>query len=149
MIAEAQAGEEDVTGALAELVERQARVTRAEGALHAARRRLGESLDRLTRITTDKGVPLPPLAAAIVALAPELPPVASGEEERPGTLRARIVAVMEKHPEEVFNPARLAPMLGSPNRDSIRNTLLVLAGQGRIQKLGEGRYQARKPEGEP
>ena len=34
-------------------------------------------------------------------------------------------------------------MLGSSNRDSVRNTLLVLAAKGRIEKRGAGQYQAR------
>jgi hypothetical protein len=40
-------------------------------------------------------------------------------------------------------------MVGSSNRDSIRNTLLVLAAKGRIEKRGAGQYQARKLPTEP
>jgi len=53
---------------------------------------------------------------------------------------------MEAHPGEVFTPARLAPLVGSQNRDSIRNTLLVLAAKGRIEKRGPGQYQAGRKE---
>jgi hypothetical protein len=140
---------DDVLEAVAEVIERQGRVARAESALLTARRRLGDSLGRLTRIATDKGVELPPLAALAVKLAPELPPVSPGEEERPGTLRARIVAAMEANPAEVFTPARFAPVVSSPNRDSIRNTLLVLAAKGRVVKVGAAQYQARREEGSP
>jgi hypothetical protein len=56
---------------------------------------------------------------------------------------------MEASPDEVFTPARLAPMLGTSNRDSVRNTLLVLATKGRIEKRGAGQYQARKLSTEP
>ena len=136
----------DVLEAVAEVMERQGRVARAESALSAARRRLGESIGTLTRIAGEKGAELPPLAAAIVALSPEAPPPSEEQEVRTGNLRARIVAAMKAHPEEVFTPARLAPMVGALNRDSVRNTLLVLAAQGRVDKLGPGRYQARKTE---
>ncbi len=51
---------------------------------------------------------------------------------------------MEAAPDEVYTPARLAPAVGSRNRDSIRNTLLALAAKGRIEKLGAGRYRARQ-----
>ena len=143
-------GGERVLDAMAEVMERQARVARAESALVAARRRLGESLDRLSSIATEEGAELPPFAvAALEGRPPRLPPAGSGEEERLGTLRARIVGALEAHPGEVFTAARLAPMVGSPNRDSIRNTLLTLAARGRIAKLGEGQYQARTREASP
>jgi len=34
--------------------------------------------------------------------------------------------------------------VGSRNRDSIRNTLLVLAAKGRIEKVGAGQYRAHR-----
>jgi hypothetical protein len=45
----------------------------------------------------------------------------------------------------VYTPARLSPLVSSPNRDSIRNTLLVLAAKGKIEKVGAGRYRALRP----
>jgi hypothetical protein len=136
---------EEVLEAMAEVMERQARVARAEAALTAARRRLGDSVARLSRLQrkAGDGMDLPSLAAA--ALEPAQRGQPSGPGEAPGgTLRERIVAAIEASPGEVFTPARLAPVVGSQNRDSVRNTLLVLAAKGRIEKLGAGRYQARK-----
>ena len=141
---------EDVLDAVAEVMERQARVARAEAALATARRRLGDSVARLSRVAQGRGeqVVLPPLAAAALQLDEGLPSTGVADEERAGTLRQRIVAVMEATPGEVYTPARLAPLVGSPNRDSVRNTLLVLAAKGRIEKRGAGQYQARKKEPE-
>jgi hypothetical protein len=136
---------EDILEAMAEVMERQARVVRAEVTLAAARRRLGASVARLSNVARDRGadVELPSLVAAALQLDDGSSPSAA-DEERIGTLRTRIVAVMEASPDEVYTPARLAPMVGSDNRDSIRNTLLVLAGKGQIEKRGPGQYQARK-----
>ena len=138
---------EELLDAMAEVIERQARVARHEAALAESRRRLGDSLARLSRVTgipDDKGE-LHPLVFAAQKLAEGLPVVAAAAgEERTGTLRERVVAAMEASPEEVYTPARLAPLVGSDNRDSIRNTLLVLAAKGRIAKLGAGQYQARR-----
>ena len=74
---------------------------------------------------------------------PEPEPVASD----PFTMRARILATMTANPGEVYGPARLAPILGSPNRDSIRNTLLALARKGLIVKVDLGQYRARTKDG--
>jgi hypothetical protein len=133
---------------MAEVMERQARVTRAESALEQARRRLGEAVDRLSRAATAQGIALPPLGAALLQHHSGIAGAVPGERPT-GTLRERIVAAMEASPDEVFTPARLAPMVGSSNRDSIRNTLLVLAAKGRIEKRGAGQYQARKLPTEP
>lgn len=139
---------EDVPFAMADVMERQARVARAEANLAAARRRLGESFARLRRVASERGQEVPPLAAAVLqANGGQLPVPADGD--RSGTLRARLVTVMEAHQGEVFTPARLAPMVGSQNRDSIRNTLLVLAAKGLIDKVGVGQYQARQLRSEP
>jgi hypothetical protein len=138
---------EEVLEAMAEVMERQGRVARAEAALEAARRRLGESVARLSRVSAARGqgVDLPPLA--IVALSAPASGAATSDSEpmeQSGTLRERIMAVMEASPEAVYTPARLAPLVGSQNRDSVRNTLLVLAAKGRIEKRGAGQYQARR-----
>jgi hypothetical protein len=137
---------EEMLEAIAEVMERQARVARAEAALATARRRLGDSVARLSRVTQGRGDPgdLPPLVAAALQQGEGLLAGAALDEERAGTLRARIVAVLEASPAEVYTPALLAPILGTPNRDSIRNTLLVLAAKGRIEKLGAGRYRAKR-----
>jgi hypothetical protein len=169
------ASREDVLEAMAEVMERQARVARAEAALAAARRRLGDSVTRLSRLARARGntADLPPLAVA--AIAADQPgeageassagesgsPAVWGQsprqggsaadtadpvDERAGTLRERILTVIEANPEAVHTPARLAPLVGSPNRDSVRNTLLVLAAKGKIEKVSLGHYQARKKE---
>ena len=137
---------EEVLGAMAEVMERQARVARAEAALEVARRRLGESIARLSRISAARGQGLDLPRLAVVALAAESAAPASdaGTTEWSGTLRERIMAVMAASPEAVYTPARLAPLVGSQNRDSVRNTLLVLAAKGRIEKRGAGQYQARR-----
>lgn len=148
---------EDVRALMAEVMDRQARVTRAESALDQARRRLGESVDRLSRVATAQGIALPPLGAALLQHHGGITGTVPGEHsegtaprERPtSTLRARIVSVMEASPDKVFTPARLVPRLGTSNRDSIRNTLLVLAAKGLIEKRGAGQYQARKLSTEP
>jgi hypothetical protein len=134
---------EEVLEAMAQVMERQARVTRAEAALAAARRRLVESVARLSRISAARGesLDLPPLAA--FALAAEEGASDAETTTWSGTLRERIVAVIKASPEVVYTPARLAPLVGSQNRDSVRNTLLVLAAKGRIEKVGAGQYQAR------
>jgi hypothetical protein len=159
---------EDVLEAMAEVMERQARVARAEAALAAARRRLGDSVARLSRLAHAQGddADLPPLAVAareadagesprVWGEGPRRPPgqnandandTNGAHDERAGTLRERILAAMEASPDAVHTPARLAPLVGSPNRDSIRNTLLVLAAKGKIDKVGAGHYQARKKE---
>jgi hypothetical protein len=144
---------EQVLEAMAEVMERQARVARAEAALVAARRRLGDSVSRLSHIARARGdtLDLPPLAAmGVTSSAPSAAgddpagPAGAGDEGPAGTLRERIVAVMEATPDEVYTPARLAPAVGSRNRDSIRNTLLVLAAKGRIEKVGAGQYRAAR-----
>ncbi len=51
---------------------------------------------------------------------------------------------MQEHPDEVWTPALIASAIGYDKRDSIRNTPLVLASRGKINKVGLGQYQARK-----
>jgi hypothetical protein len=159
------ASREDVLEAMAEVMERQARVARAEAALAAARRRLGDSVARLSSLARARGdsADLPPLAVAALEADETAGPAVWGQsprngsggpeshashvgDERAGTLRERILTVIEASPEAVHTPARLAPLVGSPNRDSVRNTLLVLAAKGKIDKIGAGHYQARKKE---
>jgi len=60
------------------------------------------------------------------------------------SMRARIVQTMSARPEEVFTPAKIAPLVGAKTRDRARNTLLALAAQGRIEKLAPGQYRARR-----
>jgi hypothetical protein len=62
------------------------------------------------------------------------------------SLRERILTVMSADPDAVFTPARLAPAISWGNRNSIRNTLLVLAGKGKIEKVGAGQYRWPRPE---
>jgi hypothetical protein len=140
---------EEVLEAMAEVMERQARVARAEAALGTARRRLQDAMGRLAGLSRARGEPvpaLPAIRAVEVGAAPGLEPARSSPgadaDEAPGTLRQRILDVMEASPSQVYTPALLAPVVGSRNRDSIRNTLLVLAGKGKIAKVGTGQYQA-------
>jgi hypothetical protein len=131
-------------------MDREARVHRAESTLNQARRRLGEALDRLGR-ARQRGVDVPPLGAALLehraSIAPvpreTLPP----REKLPGSLRERIVVALEAAPSETFTVARVALTLDHDNRDSIRNTLLVLAAAGRVEKVGVGQYRAKKEGG--
>jgi hypothetical protein len=151
---------EDVLEAMAEVMAGHARVARSEAALAAARRQLGASVSRLSRLyrAHGEGLELPPLAALALESIASAEGAAAAEveglahlsfEERAGTLRERIIAVMEASPDEVYTPARLSPVVGSPNRDSIRNTLLVLATKGKIEKVGAGQYRARITMGGP
>jgi hypothetical protein len=59
------------------------------------------------------------------------------------TMRANIIAAMAASPGEVFTTARLARLVNAASRDSVRNTLLVLAERRRIEKVGPGQYRAR------
>jgi hypothetical protein len=136
--------EEDVLAIVAEVMARQGRVHRAESTLRQARRRLGESIERLRRAER-RGAAVPPTAAALLQVhgdaAPAVPP--TSRETPPGTLRDRIVATLDAAPGETFTVARVALALDHDNRDSIRNTLLVLAAAGRVEKLGAGQYRTK------
>jgi hypothetical protein len=122
---------ESVLAAIAALLDDQARVVRAEAALAAAKRRMAASELRLGRLQRARGAVLP-----------------WSEPKPEATMRSRIIAEMEARREEVFTPARIAAAVGAANRDSVRNTLLVLARKGQIVKVGEGRYRAREKEKE-
>jgi hypothetical protein len=100
--ASAAADREEVLGAMAEVMERQARVTRAEATLAAARRHLEESTVRLARLAPVRGEDVAPSspAAAAVQLAEARPSVPEGY----GTMRERIVVAREASPGEVFAP---------------------------------------------
>jgi hypothetical protein len=134
---------EDVLAIMADVMDREARVHRAESALNRARRRLGEAVDRLIG-ARQSGAAVPPLGAALlehhggVSVSPE------PREMPPGTLRERIVAALAAEPGETFTVARVALALDHDNRDSIRNALLVLASAGRVEKVGIGEYRAKK-----
>lgn len=123
-------------GAIAAVAEVLDCVKHAEATLAAARRRVGSALARLSG---GPDAEPPPLAAALSSSE-------SAPAERIRTLRERIVAAVEASPDEVFTTARVARAVGHGNRDSVRNTLLVLAAKGQIDKLGEGQYQARRRE---
>jgi hypothetical protein len=131
---------------MAEVMERQARVHRAESSLSQARRRLGEAVDRLTH-AKQRGATVPPLGAALLQHHGGI--VSVPGETPPGTLRERIVAVMAAAPGERFTVARVALALDHDNRDSIRNTLLVLASAARVEKVGIGEYRANREGGAP
>jgi hypothetical protein len=141
---------EDVLVLMADVMDREARVHRAESTLNQARRRLGEALDRLGR-ARQRGADVPPLGAALLEHRANAAPVPREElppREKPlGTLRERIVAALEAAPGETFTVARMALVLDHGNRDSIRNTLLVLAAAGRVDKLGVGQYRAKREGG--
>jgi hypothetical protein len=145
---------EQILAAMAAVVQQQSRVSRAEASLAAARQRLDEAVAELARLSRDRAesLGLPPLAELAVETDADRelsanPPRArrpAGGPRPDRTLRDRIVATLDANPEEVFWPARLAAELEIRNRDSIRNTLLVLAARGRIEKVGEGRYRSRR-----
>ena len=139
---------EEVCEALAEVMDREARVARADGALQAARRRLGEAMARFRGAAEarDAGVELSPRAAALLEEIAALPAGTLPDASTLVSLRKRIVAVLEANPGEVYTPARLAPLVGHSRRDTIRNSLFVLATRGRIEKLGPGQYRARRQE---
>lgn len=117
---------------LAEVVAEQARVARAETALAAARQRLVEVQARL-----GLSPPLDALEAGLCS-----PGARSFPRREGASMRARILAEMGARPEQVWTPARLSPLVGARSRDSVRNTLLVLAAKGRIEKVGPGQYRA-------
>jgi hypothetical protein len=85
-----------------------------------------------------------PLSAQLplAELAIDRAPISRSSNEGGSTLRARILVTMAESPGEVFTPARLAPIVRAASRDTVRNTLLELAKQGRIEKLGPGQYRA-------
>ena len=94
---------EDVLEAMAQVMDRQARVVRAEAALASARRRLSESVTHLSHVHRARGesLDLPPLAGLVLdaleaATVGEHAAGGEGDDERAGTLRQRIVAVMER-----------------------------------------------------
>ena len=62
-----------------------------------------------------------------------------------GSLRSRVLAAMEKKPDDVFTAASLAPAVGSANKDSVRNVLSQLAAEEQIERVGKGRYRAKVP----
>ena len=140
---------EAMLDALAEVMVRESRVMRAESALMKAKRELRASLARLEGITgaLPAGAELPPKVNAALQLREELPPATAEVDGR--SLRQRIVEVMEKSPNEIHTSARIAPLIGATNRNSVRNTLLVLAARGKIKKVGEGQYQAEPREALP
>lgn len=111
---------------LAALLDDQARVARAEAALAAAKKRMALSEQRLGRLRAGRGAEVRESAPAAAV-----------------TLRTRIVEAMKARRGEVLTPAKIAALVGATNRDSVRNTLLVLAGQGRIEKVGVGQYRAK------
>jgi hypothetical protein len=133
-----------VLGVLHEVLEEQALVARAEAALDAARRRLAASEAKLGRL-----MPVEPALAELLTangVTPRAPrgPRERREGDRPqATMRARILEVMAASPAEVFTPARLAPLVDARSRDSVRNTLLVLARARKVEKLAPGQYRAR------
>lgn len=139
---------EDVLTLMAEVLDRQARVHRAESALIQARHRLEEAVSRLGR-AKQRGADVSPLGEALLAhrtanVAPVSRETLPPRETPPGSLRERIVAALEAAPGETFTVLRVAAALGHDNRDSVRNTLLVLAGAGRVEKVGIGEYRAKK-----
>lgn len=126
---------------LATLLAQEARVARAEAALDAAKRRLAVLQARFGRL----GRPVAAIAAACMEEVMGAPTAVM--EARDGTtMRARILHRLAKSPGEVFTPATLGPAVGAGSRDSVRNTLLVLASRGQIEKIGPGQYRARRAE---
>ena len=63
------------------------------------------------------------------------------------TMRSRILAAVNAAPEEVFSAASMAAVVGSDNRDSVRNTLGLFAARGKSRRVSDGRFQALAPDG--
>lgn len=120
------------------VLEQEHRVVRAEAVLAAAKRRLSWLQARFGRL----GQRLYDVAEACAEETREARPAVPSADGT--TMRERILALLAASPAEVFTPAMLAPAVGAGSRDSVRNTLLVLASKGRIEKLGPGRYRARQ-----
>ncbi|MFT3769636.1 MAG: hypothetical protein QM820_29725 [Minicystis sp.] len=118
-------------------------------------RYLGETLRRLSRAAVvrrlincglanlDGGRPIAE-QLPLPAPANERPQATRRAPAREGaSLRERVLSQVTANAEEVFTPARVSTLVGA-SRDSVRNTLLVLAEKGRIEKLGPGQYRARR-----
>jgi len=139
------ASRDGVLGVLHEVLAEQAQVARAEAVLAAARRRLEASEAKLGRL-----MPVEPALAELLTangVTPRAPrgPRDPRDRDRPDTtMRARILEVMAASPAEVFTPARLTPLVDARSRDSVRNTLLVLARGRKVEKLGPGQYRAKR-----
>jgi hypothetical protein len=58
------------------------------------------------------------------------------------SVRRRVHEVLDAHPGEVLTTARIASLVGG-SRDTVRNALLALSGQGRVEKIGAGQYRAQ------
>ncbi len=59
-----------------------------------------------------------------------------------GTMRRRIVALMDGTPGENYTAGRVAALLGAGNQDSVRTTLLWLASRGHIVRTERGQFSA-------
>jgi hypothetical protein len=133
---------EQILEALAEVVRRQSRVARAEAQLASARSDLDASVARLADLSRERGEGLG--LPSLEALAIEAPLPAPRAADPAGTLRARMIALLEASPEEVLTTAQVAAGVGARNRDSVRTTLLALAARGKVEKVGAGQYRARR-----
>ncbi len=140
---ESHHGEEALT-ALADVMQKQARLVRAEASVLAARRHLNGSVRRFKTVVRSWGAVagVSPSVADALLLDDGKGSLEFSDMEQDGTLRDRIVTAIEANPGQVFTSARVATTIGASNRDSVRNTLLVLAAKDRIEKVGEGQYQA-------
>jgi hypothetical protein len=58
------------------------------------------------------------------------------------SVRRRVHEALDAHPGEVLTTARIASLVGG-SRDTVRNALLALSEQGRVEKIGPGQYRAR------
>jgi hypothetical protein len=124
---------------LAAVLTAEARVESARATLAAATRRLAVLQARFARLGR------PAAAIAATCLGEAIGDKVLVMEARDGsTMRARILERLARCPDEVFTPATLGPLVGAGSRDSVRNTLLALAARGQIDKLGPGRYTAKR-----
>lgn len=131
-------GESEVLGLLGRVLEQERRVVRAEGVLATEKRRLAVLAARFGRLG-DRRFDL------VATCADERREVRAAAPAEDGTtMRERILAYLAGSPGEVFTPAMLAPEVGAASRDSVRNTLLVLAARGKVDKVGPGRYRKRE-----
>jgi DNA-binding transcriptional ArsR family regulator len=59
------------------------------------------------------------------------------------SVRRRVLEALDAHPGGVLTPSCIAGMIGDGSRGTVRNALLALSQQGRVEKVGVGQYRAR------
>jgi hypothetical protein len=115
----------------------EAHVTRLDAALAGQTDDTGQPLGRsglVRRILEGRAQPI----GAVELLTPA-PAALRGSLTRP------ILETMAASPDEVFGASTLSRAIGWRNHDSVRNRLSKLAAQRALDRVGPGRYRARRP----